>query len=152
MIVQDEVKEAEEKPVDKPAPATPPVSTGIKGPGGEAGLASSGNGESFGGPARKGGSRFGWYAGPVQSRVADALRTNRATRSAKLEGVLVKIWPDSNARISRVEFKNGTGRPELDDAIRQALFGLQLEAAPPEDMPLPIVLRLSAKTGFTAQR
>ena len=152
MIVQDEIKEPEEKPDDKPQPPAPQMSTGIKGPGGDASLAGSGNGTSFGGPPKKRGSQFGWYAGPVQNRVADALRTNRATRSAKLEGVLVKIWPDSNARISRVEFKTGTGQPAVDDAIRQALFGLSLDAPPPADMPLPIILRLSAKTGFTAQR
>ena len=71
---------------------------------------------------------------------------------AKLDGVLVKIWPDSNARISRVEFKTGTGQPAVDDAIRQALFGLRLDAPPPAEMPLPIVLRLAARAGFTAQR
>lgn len=153
MIVQDEIKEPEEKPDDKPQPpAAPQMSTGIKGPGGDSSLGGSGNGNTFGGAPKKRGSQFGWYAGPVQNRVAEALRNNRATRSAKLDGVLVKIWPDSNAKISRVEFKTGSGQPAVDDAIRRALFGLTLDAPPPADMPLPIVLRLSAKTGFTAQR
>ena len=152
MIVQDEIKEPEEKPDDKPQPPADKPATNIKGPGGDPNLATSGGGNTFGGPAKKRGSQFGWYAGPVQNRVAEALRNNRATRAAKLDGVLVKIWPDSNAKISRVEFKTGTGQPALDDAIRQALFGLSLDAPPPADMPLPIILRLSAKTGFTAQR
>ncbi len=151
MLVQEDVKDDEKKPDNEPPPA-PAAATSLKGGTEDSGLAGTGAANPFAGLGRRSGSKFGWYAGPVQSRVAEALRTNRATRSAKLDGVLVKIWPDSNARISRVEFKSGSGQPAVDAAIRQALLGLALAEPPPADMPLPIILRLSARAGLTAQR
>jgi hypothetical protein len=39
-----------------------------------------------------------------------------------------------------------TGHPVVDAAIKEeVLTGLQLEEPPPADMPLPIVIRLTAR-------
>ena len=112
-------------------------------PGGNALLGSGGgNGNGAGGA---GGSRWGWYAGQVQVRVEDALRKNPHTRSAAFR-VDVRIWPDTTGRITRVQLAGSTGHPVVDAAIKEeVLTGLQLEEPPPADMPLPIVIRLTAR-------
>ena len=110
-------------------------------PGGNALLGScGGNGDGGGG-----GTRWGWYAGQVQARVADALRKNPHTRSASLR-VEVRIWPDTTGRIARVQLVGSTGEPAVDAAIKEeVLTGLQLQEPPPADMPLPIVMRIIAR-------
>jgi len=45
-----------------------------------------------------------------------------------------------------VELSGSTGEPALDAALKnQVLNGLQLQEPPPSDMPLPIVMRLTAR-------
>jgi outer membrane biosynthesis protein TonB len=151
MIKEDAPDDKQEKPKDETPPA-PQITTGIKGPGGDSSMGTAGNGSVFGGSGKRGGSKFGWYAGPVQSRIAEALRTNKGTRGVKIESLPVRIWVDSNGAISRVELRGSTGQSGQDEAIRQALLGLRLSEPPPSDMPMPINLRLSARAGFTAQR
>ena len=99
----------------------------------------------IGGTARKGGSKWGWYAGQVQSRVAEALRSNKVTRKAKAS-ITVRIWPDASGRVSKVTLGGSTGDPAVDDAIKnQVLAGLVLNEPPPSDMPMPINLRITAR-------
>jgi|GEM_PF-77340 len=143
-----------DKPMDKPAEKPKPVDkppeglgTNIKGPGGNGDLSSSGNGTIGGtgnGP-NGGGSMWGWYAGQVQARVADALRKNPRTSSATLN-IQVKVWTDSTGRISRAQLVGSTGDKAMDDAIKnEVLTGLRMQEAPPADMPVPITLRLTAR-------
>lgn len=144
MIEQAPVNENEEKPKDEPAPA-PAISTGIKGSGGPDGfgVGGSGNGRIGGGGSGHQGSKWGWYAGQVQSSIADALRKNPTARVSKLN-IKVRIWPDITGRITRIKAEP-TNDPALDKAISDALTGLQLKEPPPEGMPAPIVLRISAQ-------
>ncbi|HEX4084282.1 MAG TPA: hypothetical protein VHY22_05185 [Chthoniobacteraceae bacterium] len=142
--VQEEKKE--EAPKDKPPDAPAPLGTSITGPGGgqDLGLSSGlggGGGWGRGGP---GGTKYGWYATEVQKSIAEALRKNPQTRKASMN-VVVRIWPDSTGRITKVRVSS----QGIDDKTRQALQdevlnGLQLTDPPPADMPLPIVMRLSA--------
>jgi hypothetical protein len=58
----------------------------------------------------------------------------------------VRVWPDSSGKIARVQVTGTTGDSALDNAIRnEVLSGLNLNEAPPEGMPVPIVLRLVAR-------
>lgn len=140
-----------DKPMEKPKPAEKPpegLGTNIKGNGpGMAGLGSSGNGMLGGtgsGPGG-GGSQWGWYAGQVQARIADALRKNGHTSSATLN-IEVKVWPDATGRIGRAQLVGSTGDRILDDAIKnEVLTGLQMQEPPPADMPTPILLRINAR-------
>lgn len=151
MMDQVPVSQPESKPEPKPeAPKAPgPIGTGIKGNGPPDGFGlgyGAGNGLIGGGSGRGvGGSRFGWYAGEVQTAIQQALQQNPKTRDAK--GVItVRIWPDRMGRITRASLANSTGDPALDDAIKnQVLTGLTLQEPPPKDMPLPIVMRITAK-------
>jgi len=153
-VKQPEQAQAEkpaDKPVDKPKPLEKPpegLGTNIKGNGpGMAGLGSSGNGMIGGtgsGPGG-GGSRWGWYAGQVQNRIADALRRNGHTSSAVLN-IQVRVWPDASGHIGRAQLVGSTGDKGLDDAIKnEVLTGLQLQEPPPPDMPMPIILRINAR-------
>ena len=150
MIAQEEVTPEDQKPDDKPAekPSEEPIGTAISG-GDGSGLALGGNGRSngtvIGGGGGKGGSRWGWYAGQVQNRIAEALRGNSSTRNAAAT-ITVKVWADSTGRISRAALGSSTGNPQIDDAIKnQVLVGLVLTEPPPADMPMPINLRITAR-------
>jgi protein TonB len=142
---------AEEKKVEAPKPpeaAPAPLGTGIKGNGpGTSGLGGSGEGGGVfgGGGSGGGGSKWGFFASQVQSRVAQALRGNKATKSANLK-VQVRIWADSTGRVTRAQLDGSTGDRSLDTALQnEVLTGLQLSGPPPAGMPMPIVMRLTGR-------
>jgi len=148
--------QAEEKPenaqMDEPKSETPeevsPLGSNIQGDGADGfGLRGSGNGIVGGKGNGKGagGTKWGWYAGQVQSRVVEALGKHRRTRSSTLS-VKVRIWADSTGRITRATLDGTSGDPAVDKSIQsEILTGLQLQEPPPEDMPMPIVMRITAK-------
>jgi TonB family protein len=60
--------------------------------------------------------------------------------------VTVRVWVDSAGRVTRAILAGSSGRAELDSALKnEVLAGLQLQSPPPEGMPMPIVMRISAK-------
>jgi hypothetical protein len=114
-------------------------SFGLVGKPGGNGLLGDGSGDGVGG------TRWGWYAGEVQATVEQALRNNPHTRAASLR-LEIKIWPNATGRIVRVELDGSTGDPTVDTAMKnEVLNGLQLQEPPPSDMPLPIVMRITAR-------
>lgn len=140
MIEQEEEKEAEPDP-------TPAVDTALKGPSSGGIQIAAGNRSGFFGKRQETSNKtkWGWYASQVQSSISDALRRNPRTRKASIM-IEVRVWPDATGRITRAKLDKSTGDPSLDAAIRdEALTGLQLSQPPPEGMPTPIVLRLSAR-------
>ena len=147
-MVEQKPVENEEKPVPKPPDAPAPLGTSITGPGGgpDMGLGTGlggGGGYGSGGGGRNG-SKYGWYATQVQNRIADAMRTNPRTRKASMN-VVVRIWPDSTGRVTKARVSS-SGDPALDAALQNdILTNLQLAEPPPSDMPLPIVMRVSAR-------
>src|ERR1700736_1561746 len=99
----------------------------------------SGNG-LLNGAAR---TRWDGYAAQVQSGIKEALLQNNKTKTASISGVVIRIWVDNTARVTRAQLVGTTGNPSLDSAITdKVLTGLQLKEPPPADMPMPIVLRL----------
>lgn len=148
MLEQAPVDDSEAKPDEAPAAPSADLGTGIKGDGGaDAFGLSASKGGSFlgGGTPRSGGSRYGWYASGVQATLSEALRRNPRTRDASFR-IEVRIWPDLTGRIARATLHGSTGDAAVDAALKnEVLTGLQLREAPPEGMPLPIVLRLSAR-------
>lgn len=146
MVEQQQTFIPEDKPIEQPPPDEPPIGTNIKGDGGNDsfGLGNkAGNGRLGGNNGN--GSRFGSYAGQVQARIEEALRSNRKTRDANMS-VKVRIWPDSTGRVTRAQLAGSSGDPAVDAAIQnEVLNGLQLREPPPPGMPTPILLRLSAR-------
>ncbi len=146
--------EAKKAEAPKKADAPPPtaMATGIKGNGPGVGLGSSGTGigggNAIGGTGDGGntGSKWGWYAGQVQTKIAEALRQHPKTKAAAISSLQVRIWPDATGRITRIQLAGSTGNAALDAALEsEVLRGLQLTEPPPAGMKLPINLRLSAK-------
>jgi TonB family protein len=148
MIEQTPIENEEQKPDEAPAPAAASLGTNIQGSGGPDAFGLSGNGRGTvlgGGPARATASRWGWYAGHVQSSISDALRKNPRTREASFR-VEVRVWADLTGRITRATLGESTGNAALDEAIKaDVLTGLQLPEPPPDGMPMPIVMRLTAR-------
>jgi len=145
MMDQTPVDASEDKPDDSPAP-TPGITTSLVGSGGiDMGLrAARPGGDLIGGGSGRGPrSPFGWYATKVQKSIQDALTRNSVTSKARFEKK-VRVWTDLSGRITRAKLEGSTGDKVLDQAINEALTGLQLQEPPPTGMPMPIVMRLSA--------
>lgn len=157
MVEQTPVKQEmiEEKPVDIPKDAPPdaPNDPNDSPPSLEAnttgpGTLKGGKGGLIGGGGGGGGgsSKWGWYASIVQAQIEAALRANEKTRHATMQ-VRVRLWPDATGRINRVQLVSSTGNGELDAVIRdQVLGGMTLREPPPKEMPMPIVMQVTART------
>jgi TonB family protein len=139
MIKQEEDKEEEPDP-------TPVIDTAVKGPASGGIVVAQQRPSNFLAKRSDGGkTKWGWYASQVQARISEELRKNPRTRKAdgRFE---VRIWPDpTTGRITRAKLGSSTGDAALDQAIIETLQGTQLQQPPPEGMPLPIVLRVTAR-------
>jgi outer membrane biosynthesis protein TonB len=146
MVEQPQVQDVKKiEPPKEKAPA--PLNTSITGPGAGADLGlGSGPGEGGGyGSGGAGGSKYGWYASEVQTRIAEALRNNPRTRTASMN-ITVRVWPDASGRITKARLSGSTGDTALDATLQNdILTNMQLTDPPPADMPLPIVMRVSAQ-------
>lgn len=143
----------EEKAPDSPPEAAPdePETMGSNiqgdGPADAFGLSGKGGGGMIGGRGKGGGqgSKFGWYAGRVQNAVSGALRNHRLTRTASMK-LTARIWVDPSGRVSRAVIEGSSGDREIDRALEQEILNrISLGDAPPEGMPMPIVMRINAK-------
>ncbi len=153
-MVEQEMPEDQpvEKPVDEPIkdaknqepPGPLALDAKATGPGDLFNLGSKVGGSPYGGRGG-GGSRWGWYASIVQVQIEAALRANEKTRSAVTQ-IQVRLWADGTGRINRVELASSTGNAELDAAIRNEVLGrLTLREPPPNDMPMPMVTRVTMR-------
>ncbi len=157
-MVTPEVKppdKPDDKPLDKPkaadkddAPPPGPLALDAKadGPGDVFGLGGKPGGRGLlGGGDGGGGSRWGWYATQVQNAIEDAIHANPKTRVAVMQ-IEVRLWADQGGHITRVQLAGTTGDPEIDAALRNdVLPALTLSQPPPQDMPMPIVARITAR-------
>ena len=142
---QQPVDDAEAKPDEAPD-SSPSIGTNVTGSGPDAfGLGKNTKGMVGGGGTGKSGSRFGWYANQVIKSVSAALSQNPRTRNARFD-IKAKIWADVGGRVTRARLIEPSGDPALDEAIRNGvLTGHQLQEPPPEGMPMPIVMHLTAR-------
>ena len=150
---QEEKMEEETAPVDEPppeeAPSDPAPSITSNGPAGNDNFGLSkgkgGGGEGAGRRLGGTGSKFGYYAGQVQSSVSAAIRRNAKTKSTTMS-VMARIWADDTGRVIRATLSGSSGDPSVDAALKnEVLTGLQLQAPPPAGMKMPINLRLTTR-------
>ena len=141
-VDQDEVK-----PEEQPQ-AAPALGTGIAGNGPPDGFGLSdkgGNGFINGGKnGHGGGSRFGWYAALVTKTFRELLGQNPKTRLASFN-TEIRIWADPTGHITRIKLGHSTRSSEIDNAIKTTFSNGYLPEPPPAGMPMPIVMRLSAR-------
>lgn len=147
---------------DKPAEAPPP------GPDLAVDAAGSGSGDSFGLVGKPGGTdllatgiggggsggagdKFAWYSALVKERIQDAVE-EAARRDKKLRAAgniqrTVNVWIGPGGTVTRVELVGPGERPELDQALRDALRNVAaVREAAPGDMPQPIRLRITTRS------
>jgi TonB family protein len=154
-IKEEKIEEPEPEKEPEPAPeeANEPAAA-------ELGLDADGaaGSDGFGLAARKGGrSILGgsggntiiWYGGQIKRLVEDELQ-NLLTETEAMKAsysVMVNVWVGQDGRITRSELSSGSGKPEVDQALRDALpkLRLGLGKAPPENMPQPIKIRLTSR-------
>ncbi len=151
MVDQTPVAEAESKPEEAKSPAsdTPALGTSIQGNGSGDGFGLAAGNGYVGGTGKSGGhgsnSRWGWYASQIQNTISQALQSNTNIHNADFR-IVARIWTDRTGRITRARLAKSTGNPALDNALtNEVLVGLILQEPPPDGMPMPIVLRLTAQ-------
>ncbi len=142
-------KAAPTKPAGRPAPA---LGTSIhnNGPADSFDLSgdTSGNGLiGGGGGGGGGGSRWGYYAGMVQSQIEAALSHNPVTRDASA-GLEVRIWADAGGLVTRVALVKSSGDPAVDSAIENDVLAHMQLQPPPSDMPMPMVMSLTGQSAL----
>lgn len=151
----EKIEEPEPAPEPEPSPeqdeAPPAEALGLDADG-------SAGGDAFGLQARKGGrSLLGggggnaaiWYGGQVQRRIEDGLPRLLADTPAASQAfsVILDIWVGADGGISRSELASGSGKADVDQALRAALPKLRANVGrpPPEAMPQPIRIRLNSR-------
>ena len=147
MMEQTPIDEAEAKPEPAEAPSAS-IGTNIVGNGPADGFGLGSNkggfmGGSNGGRANR--SQFGWYANQVIKSFGEALSRNPRTQNASFN-IKARIWADAGGRVTRAKLVESTGDSSLDAVLKnEILTGFQLKEPPPDGMPMPIVMRLSAR-------
>jgi len=89
--------------------------------------------------------RWSVCAGQAKSLVAQALESHPKTRKTSLD-IVVSIWLDHTGRITKARVDDSRADRALVAAIcDEILPGLQISMPPPQDMPMPIRMRITAR-------
>ncbi len=124
-------------------------------PGAELGLDAEGGAgsDAFGLVGKKGGrgllggsgSPFGWYGKIVQQDLQTQLQQIDEVRALSYT-VVVKLWLSPSGTVETAVVERGSGDADVDDALEQAITRqVRISAAPPQDMPQPIRLRVTSR-------
>ena len=152
---KEQPKEIKVEPPKQQEPQQPPAEAlkmeGAAGDGPSPFAAGSVTNDYKGGePMKIGGGtnirQFSWYTGMLKTQIEDALAKNKKLSSGDYK-VVVKVWVSSNGHIERYELSGTSGKQETDELIRAALGEMPpLAEGPPQDMPQPVKLRISARS------
>ncbi len=82
------------------------------------------------------------YAGRVQPGIAQAVE-KLSTTASRWQGI-VKVWVDAAGRVTKVRLSASSG-PGIDEAALLKELSQTSLPAPPPGLPMPIVLRLTAR-------
>jgi protein TonB len=160
-VKREEVKINEAKPEevkpepkpDEPPPEMKPLGLDAEGGAGSDGFGLAANkggrdittlGPGSGtGTGTGGGSKFGWYAGLIQTHLQESIARNKRLREEEFR-VVVNVWLRPDGSVQRTELVGSTGRAETDELIRLA-FGevAPVREPPPSDLPQPVRLRIT---------
>lgn len=107
------------------------------------GLGDGSGGGELGGAGGSAAARYGWYYDKIKGDIEKALRRSKKLSRASTR-VEIRISADGSGHLSRVELLRSTGDPGQDEAIR-SLLGIEVSHAPPGDVPMPFILRFTAR-------
>jgi membrane protein involved in colicin uptake len=92
-----------------------------------------------------GGAKFNWYAGVLKNQIQDALEKEKKLKESQYK-LIVSVWLKSNGEIEKLEWSGSDAEPEIEKAVKSALDNMPaMREAPPEGMPQPIKLRITAR-------
>jgi len=100
-----------------------------------------GSGDGVGGADPN--ARYAYYYARMQPDIEAVLRRSKRLSSASLVAEL-RIWWDESGRITRVQQAGARADPSLDEDFER-LVGIRVRNPPPPDVPMPVVLRVSAR-------
>jgi protein TonB len=142
-----EQKEIKTEPPREPMPQAqnePLKMEGAAGDGPSPFAAGAVNREYVGGTV---GGRLGQslFADRLQRHLSAELNRNRKLRERDYR-VQVRLWLERDGSIQKAELAQSTGDAALDELLRQALLEARaMSEAPPENMPQPIRIRVTAR-------
>ncbi|MCD8481680.1 MAG: hypothetical protein LR015_02755, partial [Verrucomicrobia bacterium] len=85
------------------------------------------------------------FAQTVQGNISEAIRRDPRFRNANLS-LEVRVWADETGQITRAHLNNTGMNPDLENILREEILtGLRLTAVPPEDLPMPVVMRVNIR-------
>jgi protein TonB len=87
---------------------------------------------------------FGSYGGLVRQRLQGELAATAALHEQDYVA-LIWVWIDVHGRIERVELPQGSGFSEIDSALRKAFAQMPALPEPPNGLPQPLRMRVTAR-------
>ena len=136
----------------KPAEAPPAEQLKMEGPAGDgpsAFAAGAVNNDYKGGDVKTigsdGGAKFNWYAGVLKNQIQDALEKDSKLKESQYK-LVVSVWLRPNGDIERLEWSSTDAEPAIQASVKAALDSMPaMREVPPEGMPQPIKLRITAR-------
>jgi TonB family protein len=153
-IKEEKIEEPEPEPEPEEQAEEPPPGEDL-GVDAEGGVGSDG----FGLVGKKGGQGFLgggsgnsiiWYgqqAGRELQNELQALINGTPARGTAFS-VTINIWIGPDGRLTRAELADGSGKRDVDEALRSAVSRLHitLPKPPPDNMPQPVKVRVTSRT------
>ncbi len=143
-----EIKVEQPKPAETP-PAEQLKMEGPAGDGPSAFAAGAVSNDYKGGDVKTigsdGGAKFNWYAGILKNQIQDALEKDSKLKESQYK-LIVSVWLKPNGDIERLEWSGSETEPAIQQGVKAALDNMPaMRDAPPEGMPQPIRLRITAR-------
>lgn len=143
-----EIKVEQPKPAEAP-PAEQLKMEGSAGDGPSAFAAGAVSNDYKGGEVKTigsdGGAKFNWYAGLLKNQIQDALEKDAKLKESQYK-LIVSVWLKPSGDIERLEWSGSEAEPAIQQSVKAALDSMPaMREAPPEGMPQPIKLRITAR-------
>ncbi len=101
--------------------------------------------EYAGGNIGSTGAVHGMYVGRLQRHLQEQLSRNRKLKESDYR-VTVRVWLRRDGSVEKADLAQSTGNSGLDELLRDALLQVAaMREAPPENMPQPIRIRITAR-------
>ena len=133
-----------EQPKDAPPAQNEPLK--MEGAAGEGGgpFASGSVGKDYVGGSI-GGAQPSVYAGRLQRHLQEELNRNRKLRESDYR-VTLRVWLRKDGSVEKADLAQSTGNLALDQLLRDTLLQVSpMREAPPDNMPQPIRIRVTAR-------
>lgn len=102
-------------------------------------------GREYAGGEIGGGGMQGMYAGRLQRHLQEQLSRNRKLKESDYR-VTVRVWLRRDGSVEKADLAQSTGNAGLDEVLREALLQVAaMREVPPENMPQPIRIRVTAR-------